>query len=73
MLKSQKPIIPVFYGVAPSEVRWTQRGKIGKYAQDLQKHEDKQRYNLNIIENWRKALSEVADISGFELENCNIG
>jgi hypothetical protein len=67
MLESKAPIIPVFYHVRPSDLRWT-RGKDGGYAQALQKlekktthdtqtHEEKLRYDSNIIENWRNALS----------------
>ena len=76
MLDSKAPVVPVFYGVSPSEARWTQ-GTNGKYAQALQRlakkttDEGKCRYELNTIENWRSALSSVADISGFELEACN--
>lgn len=82
MLESHRvnkvPIIPVFYGVTPAEVRWT-RAKKGKYAEALEKlankrtHEEKPRYEFNIIENWGNALSEVADFTGFELNDCDIG
>jgi hypothetical protein len=77
MLESRAPIIPVFYRVTPPQVRWNRRD--GVYAQalrrleekrvyDPQTHETKLRYESNTIENWRNALSAVADISGFELE-----
>ena len=76
MLETNAPIIPVFYRVKPAEVRWTQRD--GKYAEALEElakkktHEGKLRYDSNTIENWRNALSQVADISGFEApETCN--
>ena len=78
MLDSEAPVIPVFYGVSPSEARWT-RGTNGKYAQALQKlaekrtHEGNLRYESDTIENWRDALSRVADISGFELQASDIG
>nr|AJP06331.1 NB-ARC [Pinus tabuliformis] len=81
MLESKAPIIPVFYRVTPAEVRWTQ-GKDGNYAQALQQlaekktkdprtHKMKRRYDSKTIENWRNALSRVADNSGFELEVRN--
>eukprot|EP00253_Pinus_taeda_P012764 PITA_12764 len=81
MSESKAPIIPVFYRVTPAEVRWTQ-GKDGNYAQALQQlaekktkdprtHKMKRRYDSKTIENWRNALSRVADNSGFELEVCN--
>jgi len=77
MLESKAPIIPVFYGVTPTEVRWT-RGKEGIYAQALKglaqkTDEGKPRYDPKTIENWRNALSQVAEISGFELKKCDIG
>lgn len=70
MLDSKAPIIPVFYGVTPAEVRWTR----GRHAEALPKlaekksDEGKLRYESDTIENWRKALSRVADISDFELQ-----
>eukprot|EP00253_Pinus_taeda_P016225 PITA_16225 len=76
MLESKSPIIPVFYRVTSPEVRWT-ASKDGKYAKALKElaekrtHEGKLRYDSNIIENWRNALSSVADNSGFELEVYN--
>lgn len=81
MLETKKVIIPVFYHVEPSELRWT-RSKKGKYTEALDKleqktdedpqtHENKLRYNSSQIENWRQALSNVAGISGFELKSCN--
>jgi hypothetical protein len=65
MLETGATIIPVFYKVKPSELRWTQ----GSYAQALHKHE--LRYDPATVEKWRNALSLVADKSGFELEACN--
>eukprot|EP00253_Pinus_taeda_P034021 PITA_34021 len=76
MLESEAPIVPVFYRVTPAEVRWTQ-GKDGKYAKALKElaekrtDEGKLRYDSNIIEKWRTALSTVADNSGYELEVRN--
>jgi hypothetical protein len=77
MLESKAPIIPVFYHVKPAELRWT-RGKKRSYAEALENLERKTecdlqtpRHHSTTIENWRNALSKVADISGFELEACN--
>jgi Leucine-rich repeat (LRR) protein len=82
MLKSRATIIPVFYHVKPSELRRT-RGKekgsvYAKALRSLEKkktcdptHKKKPRYDPKTIENWRDALSCVADISGLELEACN--
>jgi len=43
MLESNAPIIPVFYRVKPSEVRWM----LGLYGEALQTHERKGRYDPN--------------------------
>eukprot|EP00253_Pinus_taeda_P001240 PITA_01240 len=76
MLKSGSTIIPVFYKVEPSDLRWT-RGRDRVYAEALGVLEEKitfdsqPRYDPTTIEKWRDALSAVADISGFELKACN--
>eukprot|EP00253_Pinus_taeda_P002203 PITA_02203 len=75
MLESQGTIIPVFYHVEPSELRWT-KGKDGRYARALQNLEKKRthdqkepRHDSATIEQWRNALSTVSEISGFELKS----
>jgi Leucine-rich repeat (LRR) protein len=81
MLQSGATIIPIFYDVKPAQLRWT-RGENGVYAKALRKLENKKvydsrtdekkpRFNPTTIESWKAALSRVADISGFELEECN--
>jgi hypothetical protein len=78
MLESGSTIIPVFYNVKPSDLRWA-RGGDGVYARSLGVLEKKKtrdcdsqpRYDSDTIGKWRDALSDVADISGFELEACN--
>lgn len=81
MLKSRATIIPVFYGVHPSQLRWT-HAETGVYARSLRELEEKKtfdsqtgqnkpRYDYNTIGEWRDALSNVADISGFDIETCN--
>jgi len=123
MLESGSTIIPVFYKVEPSDLRWTRGGdqdyartvsillcmlvlciplsifvrillciplciipwtlgENGVYARDLrrlqkmttfdpQTNKTKPRYDSDTIEKWRKALSDVSEISGFELNACN--
>lgn len=79
MVKSKGTILPVFYKVQPSELRWTGKGKRGSYAEalfdleqkktyDPETGEEKPRYNVKTIQNWRNALSHVADTSGFVLD-----
>jgi len=80
MQKSGAPIIPIFYHVTPDEVRWTDQNK-GVYAcslnqlqmkktYDAQMHQEKSRYDSSTIQNWRDALSSVANISGFDLDGA---
>ena len=76
--ESKAPIIPVFYHVKPAELRWTQGGKDGVYAQALLNLEQKTtddpqtlRYNPTTVEQWRNTLKKVSQISGFELSECN--
>lgn len=79
MLESGTPIIPVFYHVKPADLRWSRLKnqswwrpvKNGVYAEALHKIEMKKRFDSDTIENWRKALSTVADINGFDLETFN--
>jgi len=79
MQESRAPIIPVFYKVKPADLRWTDQNKTGVYAKaldklqmkktvDSQTHEEKPRYDSATIQNWRNALSSVADISGYDLD-----
>lgn len=71
MLKSGSIILPVFYGVNPSELRRTARTENGVYARALRKLEEKKIFDFDIIAEWRKALSDAAEISGFDLETFN--
>jgi len=79
MQESKAPIVPVFYNVEPAELRWTDQNKKGVYADalnklqmkktvDSQTHEEKPRCDSATIQNWRNALSSVADISGYDLD-----
>ncbi|XP_030933483.1 TMV resistance protein N-like isoform X7 [Quercus lobata] len=57
-------VFPIFYDVDPSDVR----KQIGNFEQtfiDHQKCED----NIKKVETWRTALKEVANISGWHLQN----
>eukprot|EP00253_Pinus_taeda_P030631 PITA_30631 len=74
MLKSGSTIIPVFYKVEPADLRHT-RGGDRVYARHLaalgkkRTFDGQPRYDPNTIEEWRNALSAVADIVGFELKD----
>jgi len=90
MLKSGATIIPVFYNVEPSDLRWTtDNGKYTDrlcaqalrlccwpssdrvYTEALLIHEKKGRYDQQRLADWRKALSDVSSLSGFELKAYN--
>ncbi|XP_024198721.1 disease resistance protein RUN1-like [Rosa chinensis] len=59
-------VYPVFYHVQPSEVRWQ---KTGKFREAFDKHEERYRGTTDRVTNWRIALSEVANLSGWDLQN----
>lgn len=77
MFESGSTILPVFYGVKPSDLRWGTQSETGVYGQALKTLERKRtfdsqpRYDPNTIQTWRKALSDVAEIKGFDMETCN--
>eukprot|EP00253_Pinus_taeda_P005738 PITA_05738 len=83
MFRSGATIIPVYYGsVKPSHLRWVGVKPEGRYAQDLleleqkttfdiETRQNKPRYRPDTVKEWRQALSQAADIIGFELENYN--
>ena len=58
-------VLPVFYKVDPSDVR-NQRNS---YGQAFDKHGIRFKQNLNKLQMWKDALKEVADISGWHLQN----
>ncbi|KAA8537050.1 hypothetical protein F0562_029528 [Nyssa sinensis] len=62
-------ILPVFYQVDPSEVR-KQRGS---YEEAFVKHEVTFKGEIEKVQRWRTALSEAANISGWELHNTANG
>jgi hypothetical protein len=80
MKNSGATILPVFFNVEPSVVRHTvKNGAYAEALRELQKKttydpqtgEKKPRYDSDTIENWRNALSDVADKSGFDLKAFN--
>ncbi|KAL3727599.1 hypothetical protein ACJRO7_032352 [Eucalyptus globulus] len=61
----RQKIRPIFYDVAPSEVRH----QIGGYAKAFRSHEKKQRYDEETIHEWKAALSAVGAINGWDLHS----
>ncbi|GLJ33300.1 hypothetical protein SUGI_0670000 [Cryptomeria japonica] len=67
MLKTSARIIPIFYHVEPSDLRYTEKGV---YSDAFSTFVQKGRY-LNKIEEWRKVLCSVSFISGYVLTKFN--
>ena len=59
MMRSGKPVIPVFYDVEPMQLR---RVESGPFAEAFEKHKLKR--SGEQVEEWRDALCKVADITG---------
>jgi hypothetical protein len=74
MVNSGATLLPVFYDVEPSMVRWA-TGTYGEALQNLQQKrkrdpqtgELKPRYDSNTVQSWKDALLRVGGISGFVL------
>ncbi|XP_018719057.2 toll/interleukin-1 receptor-like protein [Eucalyptus grandis] len=65
-----RKIMPIFYNVAPSEVRH----QIGNYHEAINSHINKrQRYTDETIQNWKAALSKVGALRGWELNERGKG
>ena len=56
-------IFPIFYEVDPTDVQ----KQTGTFGQAFNKHEDKE--NIKKVETWRDALKEVANLSGWHLQD----
>lgn len=65
MLQSRSKIIPVFYGVKPSDLRYIEKGV---YAAAFAKHEQTGRYSQKLHE-WKEALRSISLIAGYEINN----
>ncbi|XP_016205522.1 TMV resistance protein N-like isoform X3 [Arachis ipaensis] len=57
-------VLPVFYGVDPSDVRHQR----GTYGEALATHEERFKDNLDIVHNWRNALHQAANLSGWHFK-----
>jgi len=58
-------VIPVFYKIDPSHVR----KQTGTYGMAFQKYQRDVKQNMAMLQKWKAALTEVADIVGWELKN----
>lgn len=69
MLNTGAKIIPIFYHVDPSDLRWVDQGK-GMYAQAFKDHERKGRYSKKQLQEWKAALHNISFYSG-QIINSN--
>ncbi|XP_058755709.1 disease resistance protein RUN1-like [Vicia villosa] len=58
-------VIPVFYDIEPSHVR----NQTGSYKQAFEKHERDLRHNKEKLQKWKNALTEAANLSGWNSQN----
>ena len=58
-------VLPVFYDVRPSDVRHQE----GSFKEAFAMHEERFKENLERVQTWRSALTEVANIDGFCLKD----
>nr|XP_023881028.1 disease resistance-like protein DSC1 [Quercus suber] len=65
MDKKKLTVLPVFHYVDPSDVR-NQRGS---FAEAFAKHENRFKDKIDDVKTWRAALTEVASLSGWHLED----
>jgi hypothetical protein len=63
MMRSGKPVVPVFYDVEPVDLRWVENGP---FAEAFQKHQSRGRTQKKLQE-WRDALAALAGVTGFRL------
>ncbi|XP_063940599.1 disease resistance protein RUN1-like isoform X2 [Daucus carota subsp. sativus] len=62
--RTKNQVIPVFYYVNPSDLR----RHTGSFGVALKKH--KKRHSVDKIDKWKSALTEIAALSGYHLEEA---
>ncbi|KAG0607534.1 hypothetical protein M758_8G036000 [Ceratodon purpureus] len=60
MLRSGKPVIPVYYEVEPAQLRWVENVP---FAEAFEKH--KRKRTAEQVQEWTHALGRLAEITGF--------
>lgn len=54
-------VLPIFYHVDPSDVQHQR----GSFAEAFYMYEERYKENIEIVQTWRDAMREVANLSGF--------
>ena len=65
MKEMEMTVLPVFYDVDPSDVR----KQIGTFEKAFAEHAECFKENIEKVKTWREALREVANISGWHLQD----
>ncbi|XP_062023610.1 disease resistance protein RPV1-like [Rosa rugosa] len=68
MKEMGQQVFPIFYGVDPSSVRHHRRFEL-KWEPEVREHEEVYRKNEERLNAWRAALTEVANLSGWDFKN----
>jgi hypothetical protein len=55
-------VLPVFYKVDPSDIRKLKKS----YGAAMAQHEKRSSNNMNLLQKWKNALNQVANLSGFD-------
>ena len=58
-------VLPIFYDVDPCDVR----KQMGTFGEAFNEHAERFKENMEKIETWRSALREVANLSGWHLQD----
>nr|XP_016491655.1 PREDICTED: TMV resistance protein N-like isoform X2 [Nicotiana tabacum] len=66
--KLKQMVLPIFYDVDPSEVR----KQTGLFGEALAKHKERP-FGDEMVEKWRDALTQAANLSGWDLQNVADG
>jgi hypothetical protein len=61
----KRSVIPIFYDVDPSHVR----KQIGIFKDDCNSHTKKFKYDLDKVNRWQKAMTELGNLVGFDLRD----
>ena len=63
--KNSQIVLPIFYKVDPSEVRKQEK----EFGVNMTKHEETFKDNIVRVQNWREALKEVGNLSGYHYKD----
>ncbi|KAL3564713.1 hypothetical protein D5086_032759, partial [Populus alba] len=65
--KTGQIVLPIFYHIDPSNVRY----QSGSFVEAFNKHEE--RFEEKVVKEWRKALKDAGNLSGWNLNDMENG